>query len=247
MKTPRRNKLSIYKALKKDKVLAPYLPDTKKMSQSSLWNFVDKYGEIIAKPRKGRRGKGVIKISSKGNEEYEIHAKNEKIIVKGKKQAYAHIKQYMLPRTYIVQQRIRLIEINGRICDFRVIAQRRRESQIYKITAKVVKLAGKGYVVTNIKGSKGTVLLIEEAIERSPIIKKLSERNLLARIDRIAVYGATKLTKYFRRQRIYGFDMGVDPSGHIWIIEANSDPMMSHFRKLKDKTMYQRIKEYKKG
>jgi D-alanine-D-alanine ligase-like ATP-grasp enzyme len=41
--------------------------------------------------------------------------------------------------------------------------------------------------------------------------------------------------------------MGLDQNGHIWIIEANRSPMMSHFRKIKDKTMYHRIVEYKKG
>jgi D-alanine-D-alanine ligase-like ATP-grasp enzyme len=68
-------------------------------------------------------------------------------------------------------------------------------------------------------------------------------------ISRVALLTAQKLSgsKYYKNQLIYGFDMGLDRNGRVWVIEANLKPMLSHFRKLADKSMYRRILEYKKG
>jgi D-alanine-D-alanine ligase-like ATP-grasp enzyme len=136
--------------------------------------------------------------------------------------------------------------VNGRPFDIRVVVQRRRHSGRWKVTGKVAKVAGNGYIVTNISRSKGTVLPVKTAISKSSL-GGLSADSLLSRIKRVAILAAERLRKIYPDQRIYGMDIGLDHRGDVWIIEANRRPILSHFLKLKDKTMYRRIQAYKKG
>ena len=237
-----------YSWMKESEELASHLPETRKLTQRDLVKLITKYGEVIVKPDGGRRGRGVFKVSSKGNRKYEIHIEDQIKTISGINETYAYLAKKIGSEAYIVQQRIPLAQIDGRIIDFRVIVQRKTMNDPWKVTAKVVKVAGKGYVVTNIARSKGTVLHVGEAIKKSSL-KNVSKNKLVSEIERIALRAAKRLTRYYKnkKQRIYGFDIGVDTNGHIWIIEANRDPMMSHFSKLRDKTFYHRILNYKRG
>ncbi|WP_054971968.1 YheC/YheD family protein [Paenibacillus sp. A3] len=87
---------------------------------------------------------------------------------------------------------------------------------------------------------------MKTAIQKSTI-RHLSPQSLQSKIDRISLMSARRLRALFPEHRIYGLDVGLDLKGHPWIIEANLFPSMSHFLKLKDRTMYRRIMAYKKS
>lgn len=53
--------------------LAANLPKTRKMSKRSFWSMLDQYGKVIVKPLCGQGGLGVIQVSAKENDDYEIH------------------------------------------------------------------------------------------------------------------------------------------------------------------------------
>jgi D-alanine-D-alanine ligase-like ATP-grasp enzyme len=114
------------------------------------------------------------------------------------------------------------------------------------MTAIAVKVAGEGYIVTNIERSNGTIFSFRDAIRKSSL-KDYSSHRLLSKIETIAIRSAERVRTLYSHHRIFGFDMGLDKKGYAWIIEVNRFPMMSHFRKLKDRTMYRRILKYKKS
>ncbi|MDT8861213.1 YheC/YheD family protein [Alkalihalobacillus sp. MEB130] len=239
-----RKKWRRYEILKKISTIAPHLPETKTFSEKAFWELMNKYGQIIVKPNNGRRGKGVIKIEEIGSQKYEIQIEDKKLTM-GKEETFAFASQHVNDQAYLIQERISLAQIDDRIIDFRVIVQRKTYDDPWTVTAMVVKVAGKGYVVTNIARSGGEILYVEDAVQRSDL--NVSPQTLKAALETITVKASERLAKYYSKQRIFGFDMGVDKNGHIYIIEANLDPMMSHFRKLDNQSYYQRIKRYKKG
>jgi hypothetical protein len=241
-----KNKWSKYLILKRSEQLAPHLPNTRRLTRSAFWEFIKKYDQVILKPVYGSGGKGVIQVSSLGNQRYEVHREKTKKTITGKKQTYYYVKKKIGSSDYMVQRRIHLATVNNRPFDMRIIAQRRRNSDVWTITAKVAKVAGKGYIVTNNTRSKGTILHVETALQRSSLIGH-SPQSLLYDIERIALLSAEWLSAFFPRHRIYGMDMGLDENGHVWIIETNHYPAMSHFRKLGDEAMCRRILEYKKS
>ncbi|PTM58940.1 YheC/YheD family protein [Desmospora activa] len=235
-----------YSYMVKSTHLAPHMPKTCFFTAESLQKMITRYGEVILKPVIGSRGSGVIKVSFLKENGYEIHTENKKKEITEFENVVNHIKKKIGSRRYLIQRRVRLSEIDNRPFDIRIIVQRKKNSRSWKVTGKVAKVAGKGYIVTNITRSKGTLLTVETAIERSSL-EHISVSELTAKIDQVALLSARRLTKLFPHHRIYGLDMGLDQKGHIWVIEANTSPMMSHFRKMEDKSMYRRIKAYKQG
>lgn len=240
------NKWSKYLFLKRSKELRWYLPETKRMTRSAFWRLMNKYGHVILKPVTGSGGVGVIQASSLGNRYYLIHSENRKNTIKGKKQTYHTIKRKIRSSAYMVQRRIPLATINNRPFDLRIIVQRRRNSTIWKITAKAAKVAGKGYIVTNNTRSKGTMLHVKTAIQRSSL-KGHSLKTLLSNSNKVALLSAKRLRVAFPKHRTYGMDIGLDKNGRVWIIETNHYPAISHFRKMGNKAMIRRIRAYKYG
>lgn len=246
MKRATRNKWLKYKFMKTSGRLSPYVPETRIMTRNALWHLVRKYGHVIVKPVKGSRGVGVIQVSSIGHDKYALHYENRKFSIHGKKRTYEFLKRLSRHGSNVVQRRISRATIKGRPFDMRVIVQRKRKSDKWRVTAQIAKVAGKGYIVSNITRSKGTLLPVKTAIQKSSI-KHLPATTLQSNIRRVALLSARRLGAFFKGHRIYGLDMGLDHRGRVWIIEANLYPFMSHFRNLKDKTMYRRIMAYKRG
>lgn len=230
----------------KNKQLAPHLPETQLFTPSVLRKMITKHGQVILKPVFGYGGSGVIQVSPYGNNRYEIHIEKKKTVIQGFRESSQYIKRIIGSRNYMVQKRIHLAEIYNRPFDIRVIIQRKKKNPgSWKVTGKLAKVAGKGYIVTNITRTHGTLLTVKTAIQRS--LEHLSSQRILSKIIKISLLSAHCLTPRYPNHRIYGLDLGLDQNGHIWIIEANLSPAMSHFLKIKDKTMYRRIMEYKKG
>lgn len=247
MKIPdSKNKLFKYRYMQSFAPLAPYLPKTDWMSPHAFWDMMNQYGRAIVKPMGGSRGRGVYQVTDLGRNRYEIHVENRKIRIKGKARTYDYLSRCIGCQGYIVQRWISRAKVRGRPFDLRVIIQRRRNSYAWTVTGKVAKVAGRGYIVSNITRSKGRVLPVQTAIARSPL-KRLSLRSLQSAINRVGLLSAKRLSSKFPRHRIYGLDLALDHNGRPWIIEANLFPAQSHFRKLKDKTMLRRIMAYKRG
>lgn len=240
-----RNKWYKYKLLKNYKPLASNVPRTHLMSQHTFWAMLEHYGHVILKPVWGSGGRGVIQVSAIGDKRYALHFENIRTTLHSKSDTYRYIHQKIGSTPYMVQYRLDRPTIKDRPFDMRVIIQRRRNSSSWVVTGKIIKVAGKGYIVSNNTRSKGALLHFRDGIQRSSI-KHISARLLETKIHQIALLSAKRLSKYYPGHRIYGLDMGPDRLGRIWIIEANLYPAMSHVRKLKDKTMYRRITSYKR-
>lgn len=234
------SKWTKYKILAQSSALLPYLPKTYPLKKKYFWRLLDKYEQVIVKPTGSWGGRGVILIKDLGSGMYEVHKGDKKKKVSGA-DLYDHIKE-RTGEHYIVQKRIPLATVKGSPFDLRVMVQRRPHSP-WAVTGKLAKVAGKGYIVTNVRRSKGYVTTVHNAIRE---IKGISEKSLLSRIDKVAVLSAEQLKKKYSWARTMGVDMGVDKKGKPWIIEVNFKPMLSLFQRLKDKSMYRKIVSYSK-
>jgi hypothetical protein len=161
------------------------------------------------------------------------------------KVVYTFIRKKTKGRQHIVQRKITLAKVNGRPFDVRVMIQKKKKSD-WSVTGKLAKIAGPGYIITNVARSKGRVVPLSTAIHQSNIHGASSGR-IERRIHQIALKSVHRLQKYYRIQTV-GLDIGIDTKGKVWIIEANFTPNIFLFKRLKDKSMYRRILSYyKKG
>lgn len=245
MGKPYKDKWKKFNILKKSSFLSSKLPHTKEMTEQILWEMIDRHRRVILKPTEGKGGKGVIQVSKTDNGKYHVHAEKQQKIVFGKKQTYRYIKKKMKSPVYMVQQRIDLAKVSGRPFDLRVTVQRKKDTP-WRITGKLAKVAGGGYIVTNLIRSKGYVIPTESAIRQSSL-RGFSCPNLLSMVDRVALEAAKQLNKSFPWLRTVGMDMAIDSRGKVWIIEANFSPDHTLFLRLKDRSMYHTILSYEKN
>ncbi|MFM9278447.1 YheC/YheD family protein [Paenibacillus sp. p-8] len=246
MGTAAKNKWVKYVFMKKSTALSPYLPETRMMSWQSLWGLLEKHRHVMVKPVWGSRGRGVIQVSNLGHGRYAIHYESMKTVIQGRENTYRYIKSKTGSAQYMVQQRIDRPTIHKQPFDLRVIVQRKKNSSRWTVTGKVIKVAGKGYIVSNNTRSSGKLLKFNPGI-KSSTISNLPAAALEAEIDKVSLLSVRRLEALFPEHRIYGLDVAADRQGRVSIIEANLYPAMSHFRKLKDEKTYRRILSYKRG
>lgn len=137
------------------------------------------------------------------------------------------MEKYLFPtkklNSYIIQQGIRLIEINGRKVDFRVHTNKNEEGN-WQVSAIAAKIAEKTSVTTHIH-SGGTVKTIEEIFP---------DQSVRGHILRQLCDAALTLSRCLEEQLQMnigeiGFDLGIDRQHRIWMFEANSKPGRSIF------------------
>ena len=232
-----------YKLMKQNEEIVGFLPETKLFSRNSLWEFLDRFKQIMFKPCFGFQGKGIIQIKSLGEGQYELQELREKIKLCSRDKVYYYLMNRSKDRGYhILQQKIQLSDINGSPFDLRVMVQRKRNSSSWKVTGKIVRVAVQGFFITNVAKE---LLTVEKAFDRS-LLDHNSLGKLLSEIDRISVLTAIHLGINYSKYRKLGIDIGIDAQGKMWVIEANYNPNIRIFSYLEDKSMYKAIKEYLK-
>lgn len=237
-----RSKLTKHHIMNKNVQLRNSLPYTANFSKDHLYELLRRYRNVIVKPSFGSGGAGVMLVKTKPNSIYKIQDGSNKKEIKGKDKLYHFLKKKIGSKSHIVQQYIPLTRVNDRPIDIRVIVQKTPKG--WKVTGKLTKVAGPGHFITNLVRSKGKVLTIESAIAQSPL--NVSSDAIHSQLNQISLEAAKSLAKSYPWIRIVGFDMGIDKTGNIWIIEPNFRPNLFMFLKLKDKSMYKEIMDYKK-
>ncbi|TXK81857.1 YheC/YheD family protein [Paenibacillus sp. N3.4] len=237
------SKWTKYKLLKKSAQLQTYLPETACLKEAAFWRMIKSYQEVIIKPTGSYGGKGVICIKEIAPSAYELHDGAKKKNFQNPKELYSYIKK-LTGKNFLVQERIPLATVKGRPFDLRVMVQRRPNSS-WHVTGKLAKVAGAGFIVTNIRRSSGKVVSVDEAIKQSNM-NNVPLNKILTQLDTVALRTAAQLHRYYPSIRTMGIDMGIDSRGHVKIIEVNFIPMLSLFLKLKDKSIFRLIRSFHK-
>ncbi|MBS2967846.1 YheC/YheD family protein [Metabacillus sp. KIGAM252] len=233
-----KSKWSQYQLLSFNDDLSRFLPHTQLATPNTFFSFIKKYRQVMLKPCNGQWGIGVIKVSLKKGGIFEVHSERKKVELKGQQEITDYLQtHYFSKDRYIIQNRIKLGTIDDCIFDARVMVQREDSNSTWEITAKVAKIATKDFIVTNVAKS---ILLLEEALGNSSNNKRKIKK-LLSKIDRICKIGALYLGDYYQDVTCIGMDIGIDHRGRIWIFETNLVPDITLFKRLQDRSIYEKI------
>ncbi len=241
-----RSKWSKYRIVRGVRSLRSHVPKSKPYSKSNLKSMLARYGKVIVKPAHGSGGKGVMRVrSSSGG--IEIRYKRNRKTYSSRSEANRYIRRKSKGKELLVQRYIRLARIGGRPFDLRVMVQRRKNSSKWKVTGKLAKVAGKGYIITNVQRSQGKVMGVKSALRASDLRRNSASRRrrILKEVDRVSRVGAKTLRRHYRYIHTVGMDIGVDRDGKVWMIEPNFKPSLSLFKKL-NKKAYRNIVKYRK-
>ncbi len=240
------NKWQAYRLLSKNSSLKQYLPETRKANSSNLATMLSKYDSIYIKPMGGQQGKNIIKVTKEDKSNiyryqykviYQLHTGTANNL-NNLRQALERI---MNGHNYIIQQRIKLLKVNGGIADVRVLAQK-DDSGEWSVTGKAFRVGRLGSITSNISGggtAKRIGPVLKQAFAEQGIVDKI-----LQEIDNLALESARYLERKTSPMGELGIDIGIDVSGRVWFIEANSKPARRLFRIINDSsTRYRSVKK----
>lgn len=225
-----------YQTLSRTPSIAPFIPKTDLLTENTFIQYLTEFKEIIVKPCVGQHGKRIVKVTMTNSDTYEIHSERNKIIKPSMNEAFHYLeKMYFANQSYLVQERVPLVELEGCPLDIRVITQ--KVNSVWKTTGIIAKVAGRNYFVTNVAQK----LLPFEVMHQQ--VLKNNMNHLKHEIEKVCISASEILERNVSKTRIIGFDIGVSIHGDIWIIEGNFKPDLTMFSRLKNKEMYMKIKK----
>ncbi|MBH0333868.1 hypothetical protein ABH14_29760 [Brevibacillus brevis] len=219
------NKWHVHAALENQPTASEHLPSmVRYLNQEDLRQMLSTYRTIYAKPANGSMGRGIIRVrSSPGG--YQLAFPG------GLRKSFASIQglhQYLQKRTkgtsYLLQQGLPLIGIQGRPTDFRVLVQKDRKGE-WSVTSMVARL-GLNRIVSNISRG-GQMMTPLQALRvcgpRASAIRP-SPQTLHTVALKLAILLEESLPGHYGE---FGIDLGVDVHGRVWLLEVNSKPSKS--------------------
>lgn len=230
LKWPLYHKLSRYKAVKK------YLPvTTLSREMEVIRSMTAKYGYIFLKTSGGSGGKDVYALEKikdgfylryyrKGlhRERFSSHLSALRL----------DLKPILSPGRdqVIIQQGIRLVKFKNRLMDLRVLMVKDKDG-IWNAVYNQARVAPTGAVVTNLS-------LGGEVMNYSDIYPDLKANYSGVPTDKqiksICITIAHYIEKEFGPFGEIGMDIGVDETGKVWMLEANSKPSKLPEKKIED-------------
>jgi glutathione synthase/RimK-type ligase-like ATP-grasp enzyme len=223
-----------------DPKLRSYLPETLEYDASQLEEWLTRYKTVYLKPKVGGGGRGIIRVSTW----WQGAAMRYLIQTEHGTRKCTSLSQLheMLQRTdlegYIMQRGVRLLEVDRRPVDFRVLLGKvEGEWQVFGAMGKV---AARGKHVTNVARG-GEPIVVADALREGLRLKPAAIREVEAKLAQVSLRTARTLSETFPLLTQLGVDLALDKSRHVFVLEANSRPNYELFRAHPDAELYGRI------
>jgi hypothetical protein len=227
---------------KEDPLISKHLPETDLFDKGTLKRFLNDYSVIFLKPVSGSMGSGIIRIKRIKNK-YLLEADKKKELFNKKSKLIRSLKQIIRRKKYLVQQGIDLFSIDQRPVDFRVLLLKPGDK--WEMMGIMGKWGAPNRIVTNY--SKGSLpITLERALKKSKLFTKKQSAQMENKLNVLGFRTAATLSKNFNNVRKAGLDVAIDTLQKPWILEVNTKPGSRLFKHHDDKTLYSKIRKYKK-
>lgn len=227
------NKSDIYRLLENDPVAGKFVPESiNSPTPEQIKEMLDRHSIVYYKPSGGSLGNGIYRISYVPQTGYFVRFRRKSGNALQRYGTFASLMRTLQHRhgrglkNYVVQQGIRLIEIDGCPIDFRFHMHKNGRNQ-WDVVGIGAKKAGKGSVTTHIKNG-GSLLTPQQALSRA-FGARGEEVLRRAKITAIQLAEAIEVHQEHLIGEL-GFDLGIDKDENIWMFEANAKPGRSIFK-----------------
>lgn len=221
-----------YQTLIKNIPLQQYIPDTVKVNKfQQVEQMLLKHGAVYLKPITGSQGRNIIKVVRVGNSStykyyYQVKYQSREGTANSLDSLRRNINRLMNGRKYIVQRKIDLLQIDGRIADIRVMVQKDNTGQ-WSVTGEAFRIGKMGSITSNISGG-GQGQKMSVVLKKFFIDQQIRD-GIINEINYLAVEAARELEKKTSSIGELGIDIGIDADGKLWFIEANLKPARQVF------------------
>lgn len=227
------NKSDVYELLKDDVEANKYVPESiMGPSVEKMKEMLDKHKFVYYKPTAGSLGNGIYRLTHHPKKGYFARYRDKGSNVLLRFSNFNSLIRMLQARhgrslrNYVIQQGIRLIEIDHCPIDFRFHMHKNGNNE-WVVVGIGAKKAGKGSVTTHIKNG-GQLLTPEQALSKSFDIRA---NEVLERAKEISISLAESIERnYPHLLGELGFDIGIDEDEQVWMFEANAKPGRSIFK-----------------
>ncbi|MBP2002550.1 hypothetical protein J2Z69_003636 [Paenibacillus shirakamiensis] len=227
------NKSDIYRLLENDSAASQYIPESHmNPDPDKIKDMLERHSFVYYKPTAGSLGNGIYRLSYVPKKGYYARYRKSSGNVLQRFSTFNSLMKTLQARhgrglqSYVVQQGIRLIEIDGCPLDFRFHMHKNGKNQ-WVVVGVGAKKAGRGSVTTHLKNG-GSLLTPQQALSRTFGTRG---EEVLRNAKQTAVVIAEAIER--RDQHLIGelgFDFGIDQDERIWMFEANAKPGRSIFK-----------------
>ncbi|WP_150272595.1 YheC/YheD family protein [Paenibacillus tepidiphilus] len=256
------------KVILQNRLLAAYIPDTRKYSQTSLRELLELYETVYIKPDRGTYGIGVMRaqrrlvnLEPSGQQllsplaQSEVYEAAERVEPKlmyvlrygleaeaftSLEELHAAIMPKLGRRTYLIQQGIDLLRYEDRPFDLRVLTQQ-TPGGAWETTGMLGRLAAPQKIVTNYHNG-GSIHQVKTLFK--PHMSKLEMQNTLQELKDLGVKIGAQLQTAYPGIKEIGLDVALDQHHDLWLLEVNTLPAVMVFKTFPNKEIYRRIYRY---
>jgi len=218
------DKWEMYQWLHNHPQLKTYLPKTVLLKKpSDMEKMLNRYRKIYVKPIVGRLGLGVMEAIYDGQKvliKARIQDKNYEHVFSSRKKFISYVETNLPPDTYLIQEAIDLLTVNGRIIDFRLMLIKNYTGE-WSNMGLLCRYGAKHSIVSNIT-SGGYAQWGKTALKRILHIDGKSVNKWNRRMTDLSLQAAFELEKQGIQCGNLGFDLAIDKKKKLWLIEINN-------------------------
>ncbi|MFC4776366.1 YheC/YheD family protein [Paenibacillus sp. GCM10023252] len=227
------NKADVYKLLDNDPEALQHLPESVSGPTSDkIKELLEKHQFLYFKPTAGSLGIGIYRLTYHPKKGYFARYRKGTSNVLLRFTNFQSLMRMLQGRHgsslshYVVQQGIRLAEIDSCPLDFRFHMHKNGKNE-WVAAGIGAKKAGRGSVTTHVKNG-GSLMTPGYALSRT---FGAQADEVLEKAKRVAVKLSEAIERnYPHRLGELGLDLGIDKEGEVWMFEANAKPGRSIFK-----------------
>lgn len=228
------DKWQIYNLLQNESDVSRHVPESQiNPTPEQIKQMLNKHRFIYLKPTAGSLGKGIYRITHHPQKgyfvRYRLRGKNVLLRLSNFNRLMRLLNKQkgMTLKNHVIQQGIRLIELDRCPIDFRFHLNKNGKNE-WVVAGIGAKKAGRGSVTTHV-ASGGKLMTPGSVLSR--IYGENQGREMLQKAKQTTI----KLAEAIERNDPHligeiGFDIGIDKDGKIWMFEANAKPGRSIFK-----------------
>ncbi|MCQ5365815.1 YheC/YheD family protein [Anoxybacillus salavatliensis] len=215
-------KWEVYERLRDVLTVRHHLPKTIKYKTfNDILTMIDEHNRVFVKSFYGSRAREVMSITKKENVFEVMFIKNDNLMIEqmNVEQLKDHVESFTKHKPFLVQQGISLMTFQQRPFDIRILMLKNKEGR-WEVIYDLINLAEERSSITTVRDSR--------QYDFKAIYSSLCEtyRTVpsIAHLHTFAEHVCEAIEKKFGHFAEIGLDVGIDESGHMWLIEANSKP-----------------------
>ena len=214
--------------------LAAYLPQTYEYDMATLHDALIRHGDIVIKPRLGRQGSGLWRLTAlPGNRLLIKPAVPVPIAVPYTDAIINLLHILMIPYTMVIQEYIHLAAVDGCHFDLRALVQKNRHGD-WQVTALTSRIAQADQYITNYYQK---VMAAEELLANHQFPVKA----ILDATETISIKTARILEQKLGHLAEISGDLCLDQANKLWIVEVNGKPDKLLYCEQKDPELVEQV------